>query len=44
MSDDINILAQAGLVTIAPKSLPGHGQQKEVRAVAKRIHLQAEVS
>jgi predicted transcriptional regulator len=41
---DIDVLAQAGLLSIAPKILPGHGQKKEVRAVATQIHLQAEVS
>ncbi len=41
---DIEILAHAGLLIIAPKVLPGHGQQKEVRAVAGQIRLQAEVS
>ena len=40
---DIDVLAEAGLLTISPKILPGHGQQKEVRAVAGQIRLQAEV-
>lgn len=41
---DIDILAEAGLLTISPKIIPGHGRQKEVRAVAKQICLIAEVS
>ena len=41
---DIDVLAQAGLLSIAPKILPGHGQKKEVRAVATQIRLLAEVS
>lgn len=40
---DIDALAEAGLITVAPRILPGHGQQKEVRAVATQIRLQAEV-
>ena len=38
---DIDQLAEAGLVTIEIKSLPGHGRQKEVRPVADRFRLEA---
>lgn len=41
---DVDELARAGLVTIAEKVLPGHGRMKEVRAVANRISLRAEVA
>lgn len=41
---DIDALAQAGLLTIVPKLLPGHRHQNMVRAAAQLIHLQAEVS
>ena len=41
---DIDVLTEAGLLTVAPKILPGHGRQKEVRAAATQIRLQAEVS
>ena len=41
---DIDELARAGLVTIADKVLPGHGRMKEVRAVANRFSLMAEVA
>lgn len=41
---DIDELAQAGLVTISDKILPGHGRMKEVRAVANRISLVVEVA
>lgn len=38
---DVDKLAQAGLVTIETKILPGHGQMKEVRAAAKSFRLEA---
>lgn len=41
---DVDELARAGLVTVAEKSLPGHGRMKEVRATAHRISLMAEVA
>ncbi len=41
---DVDELARAGLVTIAEKVLPGHGRMKEVRAVANRVSLMAEVA
>lgn len=41
---DVDELARAGLVTIAEKILPGHGRMKEVRAVANRVSLMAEVA
>lgn len=41
---DIDELSRAGLVTIAEKVLPGHGRMKEVRVVANRVSLMAEVA
>lgn len=41
---DVDELARAGLVTVAEKVLPGHGRMKEVRAIAHRISLIAEVA
>mgnify|MGYP003592522182 CR=1 FL=1 len=41
---DLDELAQAGLVTIADRVLPGHGRMKEVRATASRFQLMAEVA
>ncbi len=41
---DIDILARAGLVTVATAKLPGHGSMKEVKATATRISLMAEVA
>jgi len=38
---DVDQLAQAGLVTIETKVLPGHGQMKEVRACAASFRLEA---
>lgn len=40
---DVDQLAQAGLVTIETKVLPGHGQMKEVRASASSFRLEAMV-
>jgi predicted transcriptional regulator len=40
---DVDELERAGLVTVAEKVLPGHGRMKEVRAIANRFSLQAEV-
>ncbi len=40
---DVDQLAQAGLVTIETKILPGHGHMKEVRAAATRFRLEAMV-
>ena len=40
---DVDQLAQAGLVTIETKILPGHGHMKEVRASAARFRLEAMV-
>jgi len=40
---DIDALAEFGLVTIVEKPLPGHGRQKEVRAVARRLKLEAAI-
>jgi predicted transcriptional regulator len=40
---DIDQLAQAGLVTIETKVLPGHGHMKEVRAAATCFRLEAMV-
>jgi len=41
---DVDQLAQAGLVTIETKVLPGHGHMKEVRASATRFRLEATVT
>lgn len=41
---DIDILARAGLVTVATTKLPGHGTMKQVNAAATRISLMAEVA
>lgn len=38
---DVDVLAQAGLVNVAVKPLPGHGRMKEVRAAAERFRLEA---
>lgn len=40
---DVDQLAQAGLVTIETKVLPGHGHMKEVRAAAACFKLEAMV-
>lgn len=40
---DVDQLAQAGLVTIETKVLPGHGHMKEVRASASCFRLEAMV-
>ncbi|OGB32948.1 MAG: transcriptional regulator [Burkholderiales bacterium RIFCSPLOWO2_12_FULL_61_40] len=40
---DVDQLAQAGLVTVETKVLPGHGHMKEVRACASRFRLEAMV-
>ena len=41
---DMDRLAEAGLVTVEVKTLPGHGRMKEVRAVADRFRLEAMVA
>ncbi len=41
---DVDRLAEAGLVTVEVKTLPGHGRMKEVRAVADRFRLEAMVA
>lgn len=41
---DVDELAQAGLLTVSEKVLPGHGRMKEVRATARRFRLQAEIA
>lgn len=40
---DVDQLAQVGLVTIETKTLPGHGQMKEIRASAGTFRLEAMV-
>ena len=40
---DVDQLAQVGLVTIETKTLPGHGQMKEIRAAAGIFRLEAMV-
>ena len=41
---DVDELQRAGLITVTEKVLPGHGRMKEVRAVADRFHLQADIA
>jgi predicted transcriptional regulator len=41
---DVDEMERAGLVTITEKVLPGHGRMKEVRAVANRFRLQADIA
>ena len=41
---DVDEMERAGLVTITEKVLPGHGRMKEVRAVASRFRLQADIA
>jgi len=38
---DVDQLAQAGLVTVETKTLPGHGRMKEIRAAAGVFRLEA---
>ena len=40
---DIDELAKAGLVTLEDKPFPGHGRRKEVRVVAERFSLHADI-
>ena len=40
---DVDQLAQVGLVTIETKTLPGHGQMKEITAAAGIFRLEAMV-
>lgn len=39
----VDILSVAGLVTVEPRPLPGHGRMKDVRAAAERFSLIAQV-
>lgn len=41
---DVEELERAGLVAVVEKVLPGHGRMKEVRVVAHRFSLRAEVA
>lgn len=41
---DVDELERAGLVSISDKVLPGHGRMKEVKVIANRFNLQAEVA
>lgn len=41
---DVDQLARFGLVTIEAKTLPGHGQMKEIRASADIFRLEAMVA
>ena len=41
---DVDEMERAGLVTITEKVLPGHGRMKEVRVVANRFRLQADIA
>lgn len=38
---DVALLAEAGLVIVEEKPLPGHGRKKEVRPVAETLRLEA---
>jgi predicted transcriptional regulator len=40
---DVDELALAGLISVAEEVLPGHGRMKRVRAVGKRLTLQAQL-
>lgn len=40
---DIDEMAHAGILSIAEKTLPGHGRMKEIRATASRLRLMAEI-
>lgn len=40
---DVDVLAEAGMVTVTSVKFPGHGLKKEVRAVADRLVLQSEL-
>ncbi len=41
---DIDDLEQAGLVSVEERSLPGHGRQKEVRASADKVLIEAVIA
>ena len=41
---DVDVLEQAGLVSVDSCVLPGHGRMKEVRALAGRFILEARVA
>ncbi|MEQ1668087.1 MAG: MarR family transcriptional regulator [Sulfuriferula sp.] len=41
---DVDELANAGLVKIEPKVLPGHGRMKEVSATAENFRLEAQLA
>lgn len=38
---DVTLLAEAGLVVVEEKTLPGHGRKKEVRSAAGSLRLEA---
>jgi predicted transcriptional regulator len=38
---DVDELEKFGLVTVEIKAFPGHGQKKEVRAIAKQVKVEA---
>ena len=38
---DVALLAEAGLVVVEDKPLPGHGRKKEVRSSAGTLRLEA---
>ena len=41
---DVDALQDAGMVVVTEKTLPGHGRMREVRAAARSVRLQADVS
>lgn len=41
---DLDELAKAGLIQLETKLLPGHGRMKEVRAIADKVILEAELT
>lgn len=40
---DVDLLAEAGVVSVTRVLHPGHGQKKEVRAIAEKLILRSEV-
>ena len=43
MKRDVDVLAEAGMVTVTSVKFPGHDLKKEVPAVADRLVLQSEL-
>jgi len=40
---DVDELVKVGMVTVEPKTLPGHGRMKEIRACAQKFRFEAEI-